>query len=138
MGFEEGLAAFEAKSLYRIKLARRKTVLSVASRIILRTPVKTGRARGNWQTTIGSPADGVIDGLDPNGVIAQAQARDATAKIGHDDAPVFITNNLPYIQRLEDGASEQAPNGMVSLTIAEFDGVAEQAIQQARDGGADE
>ena len=36
------------------------------------------------------------------------------------DFPVlFINNQLPYGPRLEDGWSDQAPLGMVALTIAE-------------------
>ena len=33
---------------------------------------------------------------------------------------ISVYNNLPYIERLEDGYSNQAPEGMVSLTAAEL------------------
>ncbi|NBT33816.1 MAG: hypothetical protein EBT13_18445 [Rhodobacteraceae bacterium] len=39
---------------------------------------------------------------------------------------IYIQNNLPYANRLENGWSGQAPQGMVALTVAEvsaaFDG----------------
>lgn len=42
-------------------------------------------------------------------------------------AAIFLTNNLPYIERLERGWSKQAPTGMVALTVAEFGGIAADA-----------
>ena len=44
---------------------------------------------------------------------------------------MFLTNNLPYIETLERGrignkGSEQAPNGMVGITVAEFGGIVDQ------------
>ena len=35
--------------------------------------------------------------------------------------PIYIQNNLPYANRLENGWSNQAPAGMVALTIAEVE-----------------
>jgi hypothetical protein len=37
---------------------------------------------------------------------------------------VYLTNNVPYIQKLEyDAHSRQAPNGMVRISVALFEGV---------------
>jgi len=33
---------------------------------------------------------------------------------------VWITNNVDYIEKLEHGGSQQAPQGMVSVTVAEL------------------
>lgn len=33
---------------------------------------------------------------------------------------LYIANGLPYIERLEQGSSTQAPRGMVMITIAEL------------------
>ncbi len=38
---------------------------------------------------------------------------------GSGKRPIYITNNLPYISKLENGSSKQAPNGMVNLTMNE-------------------
>ena len=36
---------------------------------------------------------------------------------------IYLVNNLPYAQRLENGwSTKQAPNGMVALSIQKFDG----------------
>jgi hypothetical protein len=33
----------------------------------------------------------------------------------------YLTNNLPYGERLEYGYSKQAPSGMVRITLAEYE-----------------
>ena len=47
--------------------------------------------------------------------IAQGQRFPASA--------YFISNNLPYGEKLELGSSQQAPNGMVRISVAEFERV---------------
>lgn len=90
------------------------------TRIVARTPVLTGHARANWQVTIGSPATGVVEGVDPSG--AATLANGMAAIMGDRDpfAVVWITNNAPYIQTLEQGNSGHTPAGMVAVTAAEL------------------
>src|SRR5689334_10737419 len=83
---------------------QRALVIEATRRIVLRTPVKTGRARGNWQVTSGVPANGAVEALDPTGSFALHDA--TTIPITGED-PVYIVNNLPYIDRLEHGSSTQ-------------------------------
>lgn len=97
---------------------QKKIVLTVFRNIVFRTPVDTGRARGNWQVTISQPAETVVDGKDKSGAIVNRNAAaDLQALLPFQTA--WITNNLPYIQRLEDGYSTQAPGGMVQVALAE-------------------
>ena len=97
----------------------RKVALELFARVILRTPVDTGRARGNWFPSIGSPNQSVDTHVDPtgSGSTGRAGATVQSAKLGD---VIYLTNNLPYIRRLEYGYSRQAPSGMVRLTVAEF------------------
>lgn len=105
----------------------RKTVITVASAVALRTPVDTGRARANWRTNIGGPLVTPVEsfprGKDGStGASAAGQAiSDATTKMGQykeSGTPVFISNNLPYIGRLNEGSSKQAPAGFIESAIA--------------------
>lgn len=93
--------------------------LDLLSGIVMKTPVDTGRARGNWQASIGSPRMTQLETTDANGDVTIAAAQDAVSQ-----APgnvFWITNNLPYIMRLEyEGWSKQAPRGMARLTIDEM------------------
>ncbi len=90
--------------------------------IVNLTPVKSGRARGNWQVSIANPTTQEVDRLDPVGktTIDEGLAEIASA------APfqsIWITNNVPYIGRLEHGHSKQAPSGMVATTLNRLKGV---------------
>lgn len=100
-------------------LFHRNISLRALRGIVRRTPVDTGRARGNWQTSVGAPADGVLYVDDKTGDGANARGDNAT-----DGLPpfttVWISNNLPYIEPLENGHSKQQPNGMVGATLADL------------------
>lgn len=103
-------------------LIMRRTALDALTRIVLKTPVDTGRARGNWFVQIGGAGDMVTETTDKAGgpTIALGDAVIGSYR-QRDDLPVIsIYNNLPYINRLEHGWSKQAPNGMVSVTVAEL------------------
>lgn len=95
----------------------RATALQLFTQVIERTPVDTGRARGNWRTATGSPAQGAIDRTDGNAAIGEASLKTATYTLGE---TIYLSNNLPYIQRLEDGYSDQAPTGMVQVSVDAF------------------
>ena len=143
--FGEALARFaKAETPERARLLHRRLTLEALTRIVRRTPVDTGRARGNWQTSVGAPATGVIDEVDPqtaagstrsqklgdfNPAKSTAVTRDVGAVVARGiDAldplkpfgVTFIANNLVYIEPLENGHSKQAPEGMVAVTLAEI------------------
>lgn len=125
MGFADDIAGFAAKTERKMDLAVRKISLELFSRVILKTPVDTGRARANWQVSIGATADGTLELEDKSGT-ATISAATATASGLRAGDVIFLVNNLPYIQRLEDGYSGQAPAGMVGLSIQEFQQIADQ------------
>ena len=76
--------------------------------VIENTPVKTGRLKGNWQTTTGSPNISTTERLDPNGTAAMNEVRNTVTPDGID----FMTNNLPY------AAAQEERRGMVAMTVA--------------------
>lgn len=94
--------------------------VEAASEIVNRTPVLSGEARGEWQTTVGGKASGKTGRLDPSGSAAVADARGAVANYGADGKfpAITIQNNADHIGKLENGYSNQAPNGMVAVTLA--------------------
>jgi hypothetical protein len=118
----------------------RKVALELLRGVVMATPVDTGRARANWQTTIGEMALGTVDAPSSAGSAAAEAIADGaeTIQLGAhlgDDVAIFLTNNLPYIDRLEHGWSKQAPDGMVAKTIARFPFLVDQATQFADGGG---
>jgi hypothetical protein len=128
--FEDQLKNIEITTARTFDLAIRKIALELFKRVIYKTPVAKGRARANWQVSIGAPANGTVEIDDKNGsaTMSRAVADSRGFKAGD---TIFLTNNLPYIMRLEEGGypdgpktvggfSKQAPAGMVALTVQEF------------------
>ncbi|MBT4080295.1 MAG: HK97 gp10 family phage protein [Gammaproteobacteria bacterium] len=114
MSFEGGLSRFNRTIERRVERKTRATALQVFSGLILRTPVDTGRARANWNTSAGA-----IDySIDEDATKPQSP----TLRKGDGSKPIYITNNLPYIGELENGSSTQAPKGMVAVTLSELKG----------------
>ena len=96
-----------------------KIAMETFKRVILRSPVDTGRFRANWGCRVGSPYTGTVDVYDEdgrgtvvlaNGVVLQWNAQGL----------ITLCNNLPYSGPLEYGSSDQAPGGMVRVTAAEI------------------
>lgn len=93
--------------------------MALLGEIVLRSPVDTGRFRGNTMVTIGAPVFANIDVLDKTGgaTIAAGQAVLSGLK---PYTVIYIQNNLPYAERLENGHSKQAPgpNAIFGLSFA--------------------
>jgi hypothetical protein len=134
----------------------RRITLKLFTQIITDTPVDTGRARGNWMTTVEAPAKGVVDRLDPDGTAAIAEV---SANMGGAGKITYLTNNLPYIAKLEFGGypdpvkrgswikrsrhsgeghyeilsiggySKQSPAGMVRINLARFQEIVQAALK---------
>lgn len=117
--FSADISAWIAKAKGNRDQVLRKIALDMFSRVILRTPVDKGRARGNWHVSIGRVDDNVLQLDDKAGTatISAAAAHIAQVKAGD---VIYLINNLPYIGKLESGSSKQAPAGMVEITVQEF------------------
>ncbi len=123
LGFQQAVGKWGIKALVRIDKIRRASILELFSLVIDGTPVDTGMLRGNWQTTINSPSTSRIDRLDKGGMAAKAEA---LANLGSLLDVVFLTNSLPYVERIEyEGYSHQAPAGMVRVNKAKWSRIVE-------------
>lgn len=111
-----------------IEQVQKKIIIEFFKRIILKTPVKTGQARSNWQCSISAPESGTTENTNSN--IAIIKMTDIVLGASNEDITYFLTNNLPYIERLENGWSDQAPQGMIKTTIAEFDGIIREFLNE--------
>ena len=123
MSFTKQLNALVSGTKEKIDKTVKGATVVLATNVITETPVDTGAARGNWQASVGQPATGAIDRADPSGQAAIASA----AAVIPDEAGsvVYLSNNLPYIQRLEYGHSGQAPDGMVRVNTVNWPQIVE-------------
>jgi hypothetical protein len=87
-----------------------------------------GRFRGNWQFSIGAPAEGELDQVDPAGGVTLAKLRLQVEQLTIGQT-AYIVNNLPYAVPLEYGHSKQAPGGMVRITLSRFQQIVDEAIR---------
>lgn len=111
----------------RADLVVRKTVLAVDQAVVLSTPVDRGRARSNWIGALDEASDTVVDAYveGQDGSTSSANSQAALAQVegvvsGYDGDlhnEVHVTNNLPYIEVLNDGSSSQAPADFVSEAV---------------------
>jgi hypothetical protein len=115
--FSLDIANFIKKAEGDIRDVKVATIFELSSQIIKKTPVDTGRAKGNWQYSFGAPKTGVVSSNNtaPLGALGSVNFG-ISDQFGVD----YIVNNLDYIEYLEDGRSNQAPIGMVKTTVAQF------------------
>lgn len=121
--FNKEVDAF-SKGLTQVQLTafQKKIALEAIKRIVEKTPVDTGRARANWQVTIGNPTEDVLEVEDQDGSNTISKGSSVITTVGLFDV-IWISNNVDYIRFLEEGSSTQAPEGMVALTFEELLGI---------------
>jgi hypothetical protein len=127
--FELDIARFVAKANGNLDLVVRKVALDLFSRVIQKSPVDTGRFKGNWQVAIGAIPAGVLELYDKDGTatIARVTAEILNLKAGD---VIYLINNLSYSRSLEYGHSKQAPSGMVRTTVQEYGAVVTQSANE--------
>ena len=120
MSFESDLRKFAAKTGLGMDKTVRGVTIAMGNSLIEKSPVDTGRFRGNWQHSTGAPTVGPLQTTDSTGSQTKAKlnASIATVEAGNIE---YVVNNLPYAIPLEYGHSKiQAPAGMVRVTVAKF------------------
>ena len=117
--FAMDISRFAAKAKGNTELVIRKISMEAFKRVILKTPVDTGRARANWSCTVGSMSNYSTSDTDKSGG-ATISAASSVVDSWSCKGSVFLTNNVEYILPLEYGHSKQFPNGMVRITAAEM------------------
>lgn len=90
--------------------------LSLLNGLTIRTPVDTGRARGNWFVSTSKPNREIKEDRRSAEAISDGSQKIDNAK-SIEYPSITLSNNLPYIERLNDGHSLQAPKKFVEIEI---------------------
>lgn len=117
--FKASFAELVKRTQANTDLLVRRVVGDFQRSLVLRSPVDTGRFRGNWQCGLGKvnlDTDSPPDKAGP-GPVSRADAVMRQWKAGQ---TIYLTNSLPYARRLEYGWSRQQPQGMVRITVQEY------------------
>lgn len=126
MRFSVSISRFVGATKELLRVVPRKIVLDLFSRVVLRTPVDTGRARGNWQANTGAPMVQEADDRDTTGSATVAAIANEVGSWDVENVAIYLVNNVPYIVPLEEGSSTQAANGMVMVSMAEIPDIVEE------------
>lgn len=104
----------------------RGVALIIDRELVLSTPVDKGVARSNWLVSIGVGRTDVVSAYAPGNKLGRGETANAAGAMAQGAAvigarsggqSIFIVNNVPYIETLNNGYSKQAPAGFVQLSI---------------------
>lgn len=94
-----------------VGLKIRYIAIQILTAIDIAAPVDTGRFRNKNLVSLQHPDFGISDNVDPNGTIAVQRGIGVISKAANYGV-IYIQNNLPYAEALENGHSQQAPTGV--------------------------
>lgn len=83
------------------------------------TPVDTGWASANWWISVGSASTSNTGPAGDVGARQSQQAQGLADILSYDPSKgvIYITNNVPYINRLNNGWSQKSPAGFVDKAV---------------------
>lgn len=118
--FDVDLQKFADAIQVDIATVTKKVALGMFSDIVHGTPVDTGRARSNWIISIAYSGFEEVATTGSSKAAADAQVSGGAGVLNGYNGKyvIYITNGLPYIERLNEGWSQQAPAGFVDRAIA--------------------
>lgn len=124
--FQADLVKFAEQIDADLIVVEKRVALDLFSRIVSRTPVRTGRARASWNISLGSPDEdtrpvGEYPSLQTNPAgVAEEKAGQALGSMTQAEI-IWLSNSLPYIEKLNGGSSVQAPANFVEIAVAEVE-----------------
>lgn len=101
-------------------------VLETDAKLKEQSPVDEGRFRASWRISEGE----IDESVNADGDTTQQNYSEQITA----DKDYYLTNSLPYAQRLADGHSKQAPSGWVELIAMGIEGRVNQVAQELNNG----
>lgn len=90
-----------------------------------------GRFRGNWQVSFNTAITENIERIDPKGSASKSAGASLIQTFTTEVGTIWMMNNLPYGPRLEyEGWSNQAPEGMVRVSVTEAQTFVNNAVSE--------
>jgi len=132
MSFSDDIKKFAEKTGNTINEVVVSVILDINEKVIKKTPVDTGWARGGWVASLGSPnrSAGIKDKSGQSAI-----SKNAVVALSAPGKVYYLSNNVEYIGVLEYGGfpnpakqgtgktaggfSLQSPRGMVRMTMME-------------------
>ena len=146
MSFSAEISSFTSISALNVNRLVRAVIIDVAEELVDRSPVgdpaswnspapanyKPGHFKANWHHKQGSTDSSIRDTVDPTGDVSMNQIRSSALNASKPADIHFLYNNVPYAMALENGHSDQAPNGIVALTVLDFPGIVDRSASRLK------
>lgn len=113
--FELDVREFAKQTEINLETVIKRVSFDVYNKAKKNTPVDTGRARGSWNISEEyADLSSLPQGQYPSGT------SNAVGNISGKEE-VHVSNNVEYIDVLDQGSSRQAPQGIVDITVAQVE-----------------
>ena len=121
MRFEISLREWTENTLPEyVNEAKKVVALDALRGIVMKNPGATSRSQSNWNVTINKPSTKADYERFENDPMLRVSAGEVDMRNARPGDDIWISNNIHYIVKLEHGHSQQAPHGMVRLTLEEL------------------
>ena len=146
MSFSLDVSQFAQLVEKRALYVQRAVATDLFSKIVIRTPHDTGALRANWRPSVNKPNKSKTRKLDKDGSETIKGIQEKFAKARGD--AFILTNNLVYApvveyglypsrgggetQKTINGFSKQAPQGMMRVTLLEFQAAINKRLREAK------
>lgn len=117
--FTLDLTRFKQKTEQQMSQKVRDIVLDLYSRIVVRSPVDTGRYRANHSISLHSLPAGAVIEFEAGGTVSVHDKGQVLAAYKLGDT-IFLFNNVEYALALEYGHSQQAPQGVYRISVQDI------------------
>ena len=128
MSFAANLNKLCERAKDKAHIVVRKTAFELQGMMIDMSPVDTGRFRSNWAVGLGAINTSTDAAPDKTGDAAKGRAQ-AALQGWKPGQTIYLSNSLPYALRLERGWSQQAPSGVVRLTVQRYGDALAEAVK---------
>lgn len=131
MSLAADLAKIAARNKAKLLKVAQNSLMRVGGAIVLKSPVDTGRFRANWMSAYGGVDSSTTESISNSGAesIGRLNAKLNGLDVGQ---VVYFTNSLPYAEKLEYGYSQQAPAGMVRLSVANWQSIVAEEVARVK------
>jgi hypothetical protein len=124
-------ARIAARNTERLNKTARESFISATQSVLFKAPVDKGVFKNSFFTEINGITTRTTDKADKSGQRSLDEAVDKSLRIKAGDSISFVSLS-PYAVPLEYGHSEQAPNGMIRLTAAEWPSIVSEVARKIR------
>lgn len=128
MSLTSDLKRIAEKQKLSLTQVYRLTMNDLSNQMITSSPVDTGTFKANWLSAI-NIGDFSYDKGKTNISESQGRLTAITNQLEHGET-FYFTNSMPYAQKLEDGHSKFAAQGIVKVAINDFPQIVDQRVRE--------